>query len=135
MQQTKHSLFVYGTLKKGFYNNSILEKGNAIFEGDSEIENFVLISLSVFPMAFFVKEKEHKIIAERYSIDDVTLKRLDRLEGYPSFYNRMIATDTKGNKGWIYINPSPVPIFFEEIFLSFDVKREDYLADGNWQDK
>ncbi|NIP41348.1 MAG: gamma-glutamylcyclotransferase, partial [candidate division Zixibacteria bacterium] len=41
------------------------------------------------------------ITGEVYEVDDQTFANLDRLEGYPSFYNR-IMIDTEHGEAWMY---------------------------------
>jgi gamma-glutamylcyclotransferase (GGCT)/AIG2-like uncharacterized protein YtfP len=85
-----HKVFVYGSLKKGFGNHSLLT--------DSHY-------LGPYPG---VVSGEGIIHGELYEVDDTTFSRLDRLEGYPSFYGR---EETPINIGedqviaWMYTLP------------------------------
>ena len=83
---------VYGTLKKGFGNHRILENNDLVFEGSVNIP-YYMVSLGGFP-GLIKDDKDNPIHIEVYEVtDEETERRLDRLEGYPSFYNKdMIET-------------------------------------------
>lgn len=92
-------LLVYGTLKRGYSNHVIL--------GDSELlgittitSDLYLVDLGPFPAAIPGPDM-YNIIGEVYEIDDETLARCDRLEGYPYFYNRS-RVETEFGEAWIY---------------------------------
>ena len=94
---------VYGTLRKGFGNNRLLESSK--FVGEGKIDNnwslFVPVvddKMVSFPYA--VEEtSDEGFVCEVYEIDDKTLKSLDYLEGYPSFYDRKeVEVELNGEK-------------------------------------
>jgi gamma-glutamylcyclotransferase (GGCT)/AIG2-like uncharacterized protein YtfP len=92
-------VFVYGSLKRGFHNHGILEGSNARFRGNHKTEaNYTMYSLGSFPGV--VQGGETSIRGEVYEVD--SLKSLDTLEGYPSFYTR-IKIDTRWGPVWMYI--------------------------------
>ncbi len=86
-------VFVYGSLKRGFGNNTVLGDSPFLSEG-MLYGNFAMFSLGSFPGV--IKSKSHKgpIHGEVFEVDSQTLSRLDMLEGYNefntdlSFYNR-----------------------------------------------
>jgi len=82
----KYNVFVYGTLKRGFCNNVLLN--DATFLGEAEtINRMTMLSLGGFPM--LVDSYGVSIIhGEVYEVDDDTLQELDNLEGHPNFYMR-----------------------------------------------
>lgn len=80
----KHTLFVYGTLKRGFHNHVCLGD-NATYLGEAVLQGYQMFHLGGFPA---IAKGEGEVIGEVYEIDDASFKRCDRLEGYPSFYNR-----------------------------------------------
>ncbi len=105
-------VFVYGTLKKGFYNHKGRLDGTAghsKFIKQDTIDG-VMYDLGDFPGVVLYKkndnqtELEHrlKIHGEVYEIDKNVLKKLDQLEGYPNFYNRSEIITDSGLKAWIY---------------------------------
>jgi gamma-glutamylcyclotransferase (GGCT)/AIG2-like uncharacterized protein YtfP len=106
---SKHNelVFVYGTLKKGYSNHRLLE-GATCF-GEAEVRDYSMVDGPGFPYAF---PKTHSWVkGEVYEVDD--LGPLDRLEGYPGFYNRskvIAQTGMGGMECWIYhLNKNPSP--------------------------
>ena len=86
-----HHIFVYGTLKRGHGNHHLLE--TATFLGVAvTAPEFTMLRLGGFPG--IVRSGETEIKGELYEVDDATLRRLDRLEGHPSFYERQSLTVT-----------------------------------------
>ena len=81
-----YKVFVYGTLKRGFDNHTLLRK--AEFLGKAKTVNKMqMLSLGLFPMV--TDEQSVSIIyGEVYNIDKKTLNELDMLEGHPNFYTR-----------------------------------------------
>lgn len=80
----KHTLFVYGTLKRGFHNHVCLGQ-NATFIGEADLHGWKMYSLGGFPA---IAQGDGIVQGEVYEVDDDGFQRCDRLEGYPSFYNR-----------------------------------------------
>lgn len=88
-------MFVYGTLKRGFGNHSLLKDSE--FQGSAVVQG----TLYVHGLPYYRREGSGSVYGELYRVDDDTLARLDRLEGYrehnpeTSFYNRVkvVVTD------------------------------------------
>lgn len=81
-------VFVYGTLKKGFSNSKLLS--TAEYVGDYEtVSKWAMVGKGM-PFPFLIQRdlNGEYIQGEVYNINAVQLRRLDRLEGYPSLYNR-----------------------------------------------
>ena len=93
----------YGTLKKGFYNHYLLEGEKFLGEAISK-ERFSLGHAS-FP-AVIPDINGSPIKVEIYEVSSETLNKLDRLEGYPDFYNRELyeftLKDGKTVKAFLY---------------------------------
>jgi gamma-glutamylcyclotransferase (GGCT)/AIG2-like uncharacterized protein YtfP len=101
-----HYIFVYGTLRRGFWNHHLLKDSEFIGEGITK-EKY---SLYADEIPYVVKEPLTQIKGELYIVDDETLERLDLLEGHPSFYTRELVdviVDNKIYKAWIYFYPAP----------------------------
>src|SRR5579859_1697603 len=82
----KTFVFTYGTLKKGFSNNVLLASSEFIQEAVTQ-PKYKLYDCGHYPC--MVKSKKGEAIhGEIYAVDDITLKRLDRLEGVPFLYER-----------------------------------------------
>jgi len=101
-----HKVFVYGSLLSELGNHRLLAEskllGNAITPPE-----FIMIDLGSYPGVIHVIEGGSTIIGEVYEVDDFTMTRLDRLEGYnenhPSdgLYNRM-KIPTEFGEAFIY---------------------------------
>ena len=76
-------VFVYGTLKRGFSANSMLQ--GARYLGEGVIEGYDMYDLGSFPA---IIEGEGKVRGEVYEVDKGTLNLLDFYEGVPNLYVR-----------------------------------------------
>lgn len=106
-------VFVYGTLKKGHGNFRLLEGSKYLGDHSTEPLYFML-SFGGFPGVYMGGDTA--IHGEVYEVSDAVFGTLDRLEGYPSFYNR-IQIDTEYGDAWMYFIPNssdstrhPVPL-------------------------
>lgn len=99
---------VYGSLKKGFGNHVLLE--DAEFLGEDWIPGWDMYSLGGFPAITpshrlrCLDKNDTKI--EVYLVNEKEFISLDRLEGYPSFYNRT-KVHTHYGEAWIYFMSEP----------------------------
>ena len=97
-----HLVFVYGTLKRGFHNyKNFLEP---LEPTPAKLSGFKLHSGPGFPYANY---GTGEIQGEIYEIDDAKLYNLDRLEGVPNHYRRVLCypeVDGKTLECWIYIS-------------------------------
>ena len=79
-----HTVFVYGSLKKGFGNHHLLEDAEYVGKAETVSSNYTMYNLGAFPG---VKEGGTTCITgEVYKVTDDELVRLHRLEGHPTFY-------------------------------------------------
>ncbi|XP_014212003.1 putative gamma-glutamylcyclotransferase CG2811 isoform X2 [Copidosoma floridanum] len=122
-------VFVYGTLKRGEPNHSLLtsaEKGYSKFLGlGKTLLKYPLVIATKYNIPFLLKRPGvgNQIIGEVYDVDSKMLKSLDELEEHPNFYVRteedvLLASENGLKKGanfedigsqtkaWIYILPS-----------------------------
>lgn len=96
-------VFVYGTLKRGYWNHRLLEKSK--FVGEGTISGYELYDLGSYP-GIIPGEKKDEVDGELYEIDNETLIRLDRLEGEGFLYLRKeVEVDINGHmeKVLIYV--------------------------------
>jgi gamma-glutamylaminecyclotransferase len=79
-------VFVYGTLKRGYSNNRLLN--NATYLGKATtMSRWAMIGKNMpFPYLLEIDPKGHKISGEVYAVDKNTKRALDRLEGTPHHY-------------------------------------------------
>lgn len=120
---TPHLVFVYGTLKSGFYNNRCIEGGKLIATGNTR-NKYGMKHLGSFP-GIDMSVEVSQIHGEVWEVShDMLLHSLDMLEGYPSFYDRAIVsieTDTETVQAWMYFLANPKDY------------TNQYIADGVWK--
>lgn len=93
---------VYGSLREGLHNHQVL--GDSPLLGNDKLSSFSMYSLGSYP--FVVPDAQSKEIqVEVYDVEPNVFKALDRLEGYPSFYDRK-EVNTAHGKAWIYFMAS-----------------------------
>lgn len=116
-------VLVYGSLRKGMQNDIKYYAENANSNtkllGTTKIKG-KMYSLGAFP---YVNTKEDGVVVgevyETTENQERLLYGLDRLEGYPAFYNRE-EVDTEFGKAWVYyINKPPRP-------------DNTFVEDGDW---
>lgn len=100
-----HRIFVYGTLKRGFGNNCLLEGQKFVGEAVTKMSEFLLRSRGI-PYVHRIGAGGNKIKGEVYEIDDNCLEHVDGLEGHPNWYRREEVELHDGSKAWIYIMPN-----------------------------
>ena len=106
---SKHIVAVYGSLRQGLHNHRLLQAADVEFLGKGLTDNTAfLYSLGAFPAISqpSLNEGAEQIVVEVYAGGEQTFKNLDRLEGYPEFYDReqVGVTTDEGDKhsAWIY---------------------------------
>lgn len=89
--------FVYGSLKRGYWNNILLT--NCVFEGEGvTLEPFLMLD-GVFPYVFRHQRFTLPVKGEVWSSDNPqVVERLDRLEGVKSdhYKRELVKVDVKG---------------------------------------
>ena len=90
-----HLVFVYGTLKRGEPNHSLIEPGSAsgqsLLIGTGITQNkFPLVVAGIYNIPYLLDAvgKGNLISGEIYSVDQQGLDSLDILEGAPKHYQR-----------------------------------------------
>eukprot|EP00899_Mesostigma_viride_P014685 jgi/Mesvir1/23217/Mv22675-RA.1 len=91
-----HLVFVYGTLKKGFYNYTLvqeaLDRGGAFFLGTGQTkEKYPLVVPGPFQVPFLLDlpSRGRCVFGELYAVDDVALAAFDVKEGVTmGYYSR-----------------------------------------------
>lgn len=98
---TGHRVFVYGTLRRGQPNHQLLEKSEYIGSLKTP-PKYTMLDLGAFPGV--IEGGTTAIHGEVFEVDELTLRRLDMLEGHPSFYCRT-RIEVGGVGTWIYLLP------------------------------
>lgn len=101
----RYKVMLYGSLKKGFYNNPVLPKGSRFIKNVKSKAGYTMISLGAYPGV--IAKGSGTVYGELWDIPDI--KPLDKLEGNGRFYTRYEHgfEDDDGNeeKAWIYLLP------------------------------
>jgi gamma-glutamylaminecyclotransferase len=123
---TYHNVFVYGSLLDGLHNHHFLDRATLI--GPAVIERgFRMVSLGGFPAIIPADDDEGTpIIGELYAAPAAVIRRLDRLEGHPTFYRRQqddVVCKGADCTAWVYVLTSHG--------RGFDAGK--YVTDGDWR--
>jgi len=95
-----NKLFVYGTLKKGYSRNSVLEESKFIGEHITK-PNFTMVDLGFFPGLLEIGNTS--ITGELYEVSDEILEYCDKIEGHPTFYFRKKILLKNNQIVWSYV--------------------------------
>ncbi len=122
----KHKVFVYGTLKRGYGNNSLLKE--AVYLGKAKtIDKWSMVGKGrPFPYLLEKNFKGYNIEGEVYAVDDKELNLLDRLEGVPTHYRKEIIKVRYTDDGSL----DTVGVYVKTFFNSTEVKDSDLIS--NW---
>lgn len=101
MNQELNKVFVYGSLRKGM-GNHVLLGGSQLVKQDIMMYPGPMVSMGGFPAVIKTNDTLCRIRGEVYLVDATIMQRLDRLEGYPYFYNRELRATKSGYTTWIY---------------------------------
>ncbi|XP_018362593.1 PREDICTED: gamma-glutamylaminecyclotransferase B isoform X2 [Trachymyrmex cornetzi] len=143
-----HRVFVYGTLKRGEPNHSLMKdtaNGYAKFLGLGKTTvQYPLVIGTKYNIPLLLKKPNtgNYVLGEIYDVDSSMLKRLDELEEHPRFYERteetvLLASEaalnpkktfeeaSESTKAWIYFLPK-----FKSSLLD-DTMYESYSNNGS----
>lgn len=95
-----HNLFVYGSLKSGYWNNALLRFAEFVGNDETVSDDYDLRCWGSYPAVY--KGGPTKVKGELYIVDDETFAQVDGLEGYPTFYNREEVELASGVTAWMY---------------------------------
>ncbi|KAL4229116.1 hypothetical protein ACF0H5_012155 [Mactra antiquata] len=89
----QHTVFVYGTLKKGQPNEYFMKEvipGNEYIGEAKTAKNYPLVIAGIWnlPMLINKEGKGKNVHGELYRVNDEHLEHLDQFEGHPEFYER-----------------------------------------------
>lgn len=97
----KALIFVYGSLKQGFHNHSLMKNIRATFIGNCCTVFPIYDMISMNDSYPAVINGNFYISGELYEINEKDIEKLDNLEGYPNFYDRILTKVVLEN-GLIY---------------------------------
>ena len=97
---------VYGTLKHGRYNNVLLSRSEIL--SVERLKGWEMYDLGAYPAVKPSDSTECTIHVEIYEVDKEVLKNIDRLEGFPRFYNRKLV-ETSVGEAYIYFLDRRLP--------------------------
>lgn len=80
-------IYVYGTLKKNFGANDLLQPARLVAE-EVPIFGFKMYTNGSFPMVVNSENTKDKVFGEVWEIEEDILRRLDRYEGHPNLFTR-----------------------------------------------
>ena len=79
MQSQRHNIFVYGSLKRGFNNHSLLADQRFVTIAET-LPRYKLYALGSYPAMIVATKEGRSIEGEIWSVDSECLTRLDKLE-------------------------------------------------------
>ena len=125
------TVFVYGSLKRGFQNHGLVVNSVALGEATTKLP-YVMLRGPGFP--FLLQQHQQcaaKVVkGELYAVTPDTLAQLDALEGHPHFYERepIELIDADGGEHWAWC------YFLKDLEVISDDQRITTTSDNyNWQ--
>ncbi|MBC8514609.1 gamma-glutamylcyclotransferase [bacterium] len=116
-----HKVFVYGSLKKGFINDGLLNDSQFVGKGETSLKKYTMFNLGAFPAVALGGTDSIK--GEVYAVNGRTLAQLDRLEGNGHFYTRK-PTRVGEEICWMYIINTP---------NQYRLIHDETVPNGNWK--
>lgn len=101
MSKEKLKIAVYGSLRRGMGNYRLLETSK-LLSTETVQDNFRMVDMGSYP-GLIESEELNDIVVEVYEVTPDTYKRIERLESYPSFYDRKNVHTTEGEVGIYYL--------------------------------
>ena len=111
-------VFVYGSLKKDRGNDHLLDTSEYVMNVSTLESRFTMVDWGSYP-AVCLRGKT-QIRGELYSVSAEVFESLDRLEGYPSFYDRSKVLLEGGGVAWMYH------------IDSLELENETIVTSGEW---
>jgi len=113
----EHKVFVYGSLKQGESRHKVLESPEVLSYG-ADIMMFPGYLVKVtksYPGLLYTGNEISSIHGEVYGINDILLKKLDRIEGHPTLFMRSLRRTKNSHMCWVYIFQNPTGSHFEPV--------------------
>ena len=92
----EYKLFTYGTLRVDEPNSEILNSHSKFQETCISVNKYIMVTQTsksfpfIFPLEFWPEmvDKAVNIVGDLYNVDELGIKRCDKLEGHPIWYKR-----------------------------------------------
>lgn len=128
-------VFVYGTLKYGHGNWRWALFDQTYLGRDVTEDTYILGDVGFpycFPKSTFNVEMTETVshlfkpvVGDVFSVNEEAMERLDRLEGYPSHYNRIRINTRGGHECWMYVQ--------EDASAIYSCYQCDETQEGEWE--
>ncbi len=120
--EKSNKVFVYGTLKEGFYNHGRLKDSEKLYDAET-IKTWAMIGRKMSYPYLITEDAEGSFIqGEVYEVDASVVRSLDALEGYPHHYNKKLIEVHNENyemeKVWAYYDETQ-PYQLEDLISNF----------------
>jgi gamma-glutamylcyclotransferase (GGCT)/AIG2-like uncharacterized protein YtfP len=99
LNKAEQLVFVYGTLRTGEENHALLT-GSVNLGMATTAGKFTMLDMGDYPAV--INHGNHAIVGEVYMVSRETMAKLDVLEEYPDYYQRMMISTPYGD-AWIYV--------------------------------
>ncbi len=97
-----HNVFVYGSLKQGFHNNTLLKTQKFIGKFSTAKAIYQMLHLGIYPGV--TRQGSSYIEGELYQVSDSCLDHLDELEDNGKIYKReLIELNNYPDPCWTYL--------------------------------
>ena len=118
-------VFVYGSLKSGGAVRGLNQFEGATIVGKAKTlyPDYNMIDLGSFPGV--TKNGEKHIQGEVWQVDEEVMGELDKIEGYPNFYNREVTQTSKG-KAWMYYLEKE---YSEDLAIGLDTRNSSNIEE------
>jgi len=118
-------VFVYGSLKSGGSVRGLNQFEGATIVGKAKTlyPDYNMIDLGSFPGV--TKNGEKHIQGEVWQVDEEVMGELDKIEGYPNFYNREV-TQTSQGKAWMYYLEKE---YSEDLAIGLDTRNSSNIEE------
>lgn len=92
----EYNLFTYGTLRVDEPNSKVLEYNSKFQETCISVDKYIMVTQTsksfpfIFQLEFWpeMADKAVNIVGDLYNVNELGIKRCDKLEGHPTWYVR-----------------------------------------------
>ena len=118
-------VFVYGTLKRGNYLSSVLDRSEYLGESQTVSDGFRMFCIGAYPYVTRAQEG-YQISGELYQVDFEILARLDQIEQHPYHYVRTVERFEHNGvevEGEMYLIP-----YDDDLLLMTEIHTGEWVA-------